>query len=296
MSPPRTVSLSIPRAAVRISERHGIARAALLGPPSISEEELSEEVVDAQRITWDAFRAFNARLEAAWVGRGGLQRFARELCDELPETRAYARTIVSARQLLELMVSFGRWAQPALETRSSALPDGRLELEVRIPPHLEDDPVFFRLVAHTVAESPRLLKLAPAEVELSLAPRVAQMRFRVATPLPPPAPAPDASGEVARITLARIVELQEEIRALRHAAIGALDLAARSEVLAQRWSLTPRQREVLQALAAGSSNREIAAALGGSERTVELHVTAILKRSGMGTRARLAANFWTAGD
>jgi len=289
MSSSRSVSVSIPRAAVRISERNGIARAELLGAPSLTEEDLSA----GPRASWESFCEFNARLESAWGARGGLQRFARDLCAELPEVRAVARGIVSARQLLELMVSIGRWAQPELVTRSSALEDGRLELEVRIPDALRDDQAFFRLVAHTVAESPRLLNLPPAELELSLQPRLAQMRFAVAPPRPPSVALREAEEAVARITMERIVELQEEIRTLRHAARGLLDLPARSEELAGRWGLTPRQSEVLRALASGQSNKEIAATLGGSERTVELHVAAILKRSGMGTRARLAANFWT---
>lgn len=41
--------------------------------------------------------------------------------------------------------------------------------------------------------------------------------------------------------------------------------------------LTPRQREVLALLGQGQSNKEIARALGLSEGTVKLHVTAILK-------------------
>lgn len=42
--------------------------------------------------------------------------------------------------------------------------------------------------------------------------------------------------------------------------------------------LTPRQREVLLALAAGQSNKQVADALGISQRTVETHRQAIMKR------------------
>ena len=41
--------------------------------------------------------------------------------------------------------------------------------------------------------------------------------------------------------------------------------------------LTPRQIDVIQAVAEGKSNKQIAYALGLSEGTVKLHVTAILK-------------------
>lgn len=49
--------------------------------------------------------------------------------------------------------------------------------------------------------------------------------------------------------------------------------------------LTPRQREVAALVAAGSSNREIAAALGISIPTVEKHVTAVLQRWHLASRA-----------
>lgn len=47
--------------------------------------------------------------------------------------------------------------------------------------------------------------------------------------------------------------------------------AARSDVL-ERWtSLTPREKEVLALVVKGRANKEIAAALGISERTIKLH-------------------------
>jgi NarL family two-component system response regulator YdfI len=48
--------------------------------------------------------------------------------------------------------------------------------------------------------------------------------------------------------------------------------------------LTPREVEVLQMLAAGRSNKEIAARLGISEHTVKFHVASILGKLGAGSR------------
>lgn len=56
--------------------------------------------------------------------------------------------------------------------------------------------------------------------------------------------------------------------------------------------LTERQIEVVQLVARGLSNKEIARALGISTRTVEDHVSNARKRLGKGNRAHLAA--WAA--
>jgi DNA-binding CsgD family transcriptional regulator len=49
--------------------------------------------------------------------------------------------------------------------------------------------------------------------------------------------------------------------------------------------LTSREREVLEQLAAGLSNRQIARALGISEHTVKFHVSSILGKLGASSRA-----------
>lgn len=52
--------------------------------------------------------------------------------------------------------------------------------------------------------------------------------------------------------------------------------------------LTSREQEVLRALAAGATNREIAAALGVGEGTVKNHVSNILSRLGLRDRTQAA--------
>jgi DNA-binding NarL/FixJ family response regulator len=56
-----------------------------------------------------------------------------------------------------------------------------------------------------------------------------------------------------------------------------------------RHGLTRAQARVLALLATGTSNRAIAAQLGISERTVEVHVTALLNELDADNRAGLIA-------
>ena len=61
-----------------------------------------------------------------------------------------------------------------------------------------------------------------------------------------------------------------------------------------RWQLTRRQTQVLQLVGQGLSNRAVAASLECAESTVELHVTALLEKSGCEGRAQLVARLWSA--
>lgn len=61
---------------------------------------------------------------------------------------------------------------------------------------------------------------------------------------------------------------------------------------AARYRLTPREAEVLRRLLVGDSNKAIAAALGRTERTVEVHVGRVLDKLGADSRAQLIARLW----
>jgi DNA-binding CsgD family transcriptional regulator len=54
--------------------------------------------------------------------------------------------------------------------------------------------------------------------------------------------------------------------------------------------LTPREREVVRQVAAGQSNKEIAAALGVSVRTIEHHITNLYRK--LGARSKADATAW----
>jgi DNA-binding NarL/FixJ family response regulator len=62
-----------------------------------------------------------------------------------------------------------------------------------------------------------------------------------------------------------------------------------SHVIAPRQRMTKRQREVLRLVAAGKSNKDIAAKLRITERTVKFHVASILNRLDAENRAQAVA-------
>lgn len=64
-------------------------------------------------------------------------------------------------------------------------------------------------------------------------------------------------------------------------------LAERVALAQERWGLSVRQARVLELVATGASNKDIATALACAEVTVENHVTELFRRSGARSRAGL---------
>lgn len=70
------------------------------------------------------------------------------------------------------------------------------------------------------------------------------------------------------------------------------DPAIRAAAARRRYGLTVRQQTVLSRVLRGESNKCIALALECSERTVEVHITHLLARIGVDSRAALIASLW----
>jgi len=71
------------------------------------------------------------------------------------------------------------------------------------------------------------------------------------------------------------------------------DERSRLSVCRKRWGLTKRQAQVLALVVDGFGNKEVAADLGISLRTAELHVSALLEAANVQSRAQLVSAFWT---
>ena len=104
--------------------------------------------------------------------------------------------------------------------------------------------------------------------------------------------------------------VQMAVRAMRHGAIDFLEKPFDDQALLDRInqalaidrerrelqtakarldSLTPREREVMNRVVTGSANKQIAAELGVSERTVEIHRARVMTKAGVSSLAELVA-------
>jgi DNA-binding NarL/FixJ family response regulator len=93
----------------------------------------------------------------------------------------------------------------------------------------------------------------------------------------------------ARSFIAKLVDPHDLPAALRLAAQGAMYRAveeeeAGGEAEAEKAGLTPSEQRVLEALARGLSNREIAQELWLTQQTVKFHLTNIYRRLGVANR------------
>lgn len=287
------VPVSIIQSTLAVSERYGIPRAALLGHGALKESDLGRR----RRIGWDAFCEFNDRVEQAWAPHGGLEAFGRAFSTQPPpEWASLARSLIPPRQFLRLLFKVGEWAHPFATVTVRDVKAHALEVDIALPKHLRDNPSFFRICAATMRWSIALIGYPPLKVGLTVSPHRGTYRFWVPHSKTVFHRAQTAADARFSLLVERIEALQSEVRELlsRHAAHHPDVPRARAQTLGETWGLSPRQVEVLQHLAHGASNREIAKALGVAERTVEVHVSELLKRAGVDARARLVARFWAA--
>jgi DNA-binding CsgD family transcriptional regulator len=101
----------------------------------------------------------------------------------------------------------------------------------------------------------------------------------------------DGLGCTYRVT--PIVTPGSPARFLAVEASGLADPAPRLADAVGRLRLTPRQGQVLGLLVRGESNKAIARDLGCAEATVEIHVTALLRKSCCEGRCALVSRFWS---
>jgi two-component system, LuxR family, response regulator FixJ len=76
-------------------------------------------------------------------------------------------------------------------------------------------------------------------------------------------------------------------RALERDRTSREDLGQRNRIRQRRDSLTPREREVLALVTSGNANKAMAADLGLSQRTIEIHRSRVMEKMGASSVAQL---------
>lgn len=248
----------------------------------------------ARTLDWEDFVRVLHQLEA----RMGFERLA-EVCAQLPDVSPSSRKLLSLFVSPRLLVRFvnellGPSSYPMLETKYVARGDeGHLQLRLR--EGLSGSHVAFRIFAVGVSAAPLFIGAPPLPVRAQTHARGGDYWFT----LPPDE---GLRGRARRGVVnstwqdvlaavqedkQRFLDANEAVWRQRGDAL-SLKLAA-----AQRaWSLTPRHVDVLSGLARGLSNKALVEELGCSVKTVETHITELLKRSGADSRLALVATFW----
>ncbi len=134
------------------------------------------------RIDWDSFALFLERVRET-VGWERLGQFARALSTS-PSwdwSLRFARWLVSPRQFVLASLRFaGPIVWPSMPYQVRELADGRIELELRVPPGGRPSPEFFTISRHHIASQTRFLGLPDSRVEAEIEPERA--RYLVTPP------------------------------------------------------------------------------------------------------------------
>lgn len=238
-------------------------------------------------VSWDAYLDL---LEQAYAWCGSDERFIDAFTNfdrAVPEVRAFATPRVGVREFaLFIFNSYDSASYPEVWHEARVLDDGRLDLEMRLPPHYRDGRVWFVGNIGALRSISRHLGLPLAHVEAEIGSHYG--RFHISFPTEDRRMTPGVaaeSGDVAKL----FNVLRDDLRLAVALRGETRDPAERVKESAAAWGLTPQETRVLGCICRALANKEIAAELNCSPRTVEVHVTRILAKAGLDSRTQLVA-------
>jgi DNA-binding CsgD family transcriptional regulator len=276
-------------AAVDLSRELGVTPDSLLVDLPYDAAELRRR----RRVTWSDYCVIVERVAEAAGGMSELEDLlAAAYHTVVPELRAVTGALVSPRALLRFMLDvMDPLLLPPIDVTWEDLDSDRIRIALHLRPGARPCEAWFRGSVGAIRGVPAHLDLPMADVttrELAADRLICDVRL----------PASRTLLQRARGFAARMVLGVDRDGVEVAATIGAPEgdaMERRLERATVAWHLTPRQTEVLAHVVAGLANKEIAAELGCAEKTVELHVTRILRKAGVTSRAQLTARFWSTG-
>jgi DNA-binding CsgD family transcriptional regulator len=251
-------------------------------------------------IAWDDYCTMLERLEEACGGPEPFEQLT-EKHVAFNEVKAFAAAFLSPSQLYAFLFRVvDPLCFPGVRFGYSELSHGRLRIDAELKPGLRGCLALMRGSVGALRAVPMHLGLPPAEVESELGERRSTYLVR-----------PPASQTVfararrrSRAALDSLTALLDEITSERiqidagTVSAPPLGKAPPDQALEQLraiYGLSERQFAVLREIIAGCGNKEAASHLGCAESTVELHVTALLRKLGVHSRAQLISKCWADG-
>jgi DNA-binding CsgD family transcriptional regulator len=277
-------------AAIDTAQRGGIAIAPLFeGLPFDN-----ASVRQMSRVRWEDYCAIAERIADACGGPAELE----DLLESnyhlvLPELRELAGAVVSPTQYVRFIFEvLDPIMFPPIAFGFEEVEPDRVRITCRCRAGVRPCEAIDRGTVGALRGITRLLDLPPAKVELLvIAPGHVVYDVRL-----PPAPTWGERGRRASHAVRRLFVrlVLGATREGHHLAAEIGEPEAEPVVVAiAALQLTPRQGQVLERVAEGLTNKEIAQLLGTAENTIELHITRILRKAGASSRAQLLAKLWS---
>lgn len=277
-------------AAVDTAERGGIDVDALFAGLPFDNATLRKR----SRVNWDDYCTIVERIAEACGGERELE----DLLESnyhlvLPELRTLAGAVISPVHYLRLMFDV---LNPLMFTpvhnHFEDLGEHRARLTVGFRPGVRPCRAFLVGTTGAMRGVTRTLGLPPTRV---VSADITDTRGVWELELPATPTWGDRGRRASRAMKRLVVRLVlgATVEGVELAAeVGEPELSPVAQAIAG-LQLTPRQGEVLERVAQGLTNKEIAGQLGTAENTIELHITRILRKAGASSRAQLVAKLWS---
>jgi DNA-binding CsgD family transcriptional regulator len=276
---------------VDAAERGGISGAELLHGLPFDATTLRR----MRRVRWDDYVVVVERLEELAGGPERLQQLLEDTYHQvIPEIRWAAGVLLGPKALLSFVIEV---IDPIVFTpimfELEDLGPDRVRVAMRLRPGARPCLAWFSGTIGALRGFSRHLELPPAEVAADIGAEHGVYDIL----LPPSRSAAAVLGRKARDvldrTIARVIGVGDDDVLPPVTASANVELSSRLEAAVLTWSLTPKQSAVLERVVRGDSNKMIARDLFCSPATVEFHLTRILEKAEVPTRAKLIARFWT---
>lgn len=267
---------------VDIAKRQGYSEAALFAGLPFDAAGLRR----MKRVQWADYCTLLERVETMAGGPEGCAAvLARSYHEAVPELASVRRALVSPKAMYRLVYDVvNPILFPCVAFSYRDLGPQRICVETWMRPGVPPSATLLRTSHAALANMPLHLGLPPAEVVSNVT--VDYANWEVILP-----PSATLMRRVTRAVRSIVLGVDDDGTELTF----RVDDTGESplEQATSRWHLTKRQTQVLAIVVHGKSNKEVAEELQCAENTVELHITQLLRRAGVKSRAELIAHYWT---